>query len=148
MKATKLVTVTSIKYLLNKNGWIEIPASGTSMYPLITDGDICRFEPIKEEGFTHKDILLFCSSDGQLIGHRFSHNHIHDGIEYYICKGDTNYVTDTPITNNQLIGRLIVIKKKQLHLYADGWPVRFWGWLISQFPLLPIYCKRFFWRKE
>ncbi len=147
MEASNLITASSIKYILNQKGWIEIPASGASMYPIIRDGDICRFEKIREVAFTNRDILLFHSSNGQLVGHRFSHHYTHNGVTYYIFKGDTNYTTDSPITSNELIGRLTLIKKKLIPIRSDGWLASLWTCLISQFPLLPVYCKRFLWRR-
>ena len=136
-----------IKFLIEKRGWIDIPASGKSMYPLIKEGDICRFVPIdSKEKLTRNDIILFLADQGQLIGHRFSHQYI-DKKVYYIFKGDTNMLPDSPVEESQLIGKLTSIKKGHFRLVQTGMIARLWSVVCFTFPMLPRYCV-WIWGKE
>lgn len=106
---------SGIKYLLQKQGWVDIPSSGVSMYPLIKEGDICRFIPLGSKELKKGDVVLFVSNQGQLIGHRYYENFVENGVLYYVCKGDTNISVDSPVLTSQLIGKLVCIKKRNFN---------------------------------
>ena len=55
---------------LQRRGWIELPSFGMSMYPLIREGDVSRFESIQPEQLRVGDICLFVSVQGIMTGHR------------------------------------------------------------------------------
>lgn len=136
--------VSGIKYLLQKQGWVDIPSSGVSMYPLIKEGDICRFIPLgSNETLKKGEVLLFVSNQGQLIGHRYYNNFVENGVLYYVCKGDTNISVDSPIKKSQLIGKLVFIKKKKFQLNSQGFIAQLWGGIVLTFPSLPRGCKKY-----
>ncbi|WP_440603800.1 S24/S26 family peptidase [Bacillus sp. GB_SG_008] len=135
--------VSGIKYLLQKQGWVDIPSSGVSMYPLIKEGDICRFIPLGSKEVKKGEVLLFVSNQGQLIGHRYYDNFVEKGVLYYVCKGDTNISVDSPIKKSQLIGKLVFIKKKKFQLNSQGFIAQLWGGIVLTFPSLPRGCKKY-----
>ncbi|MFP3123384.1 S24/S26 family peptidase [Ectobacillus funiculus] len=140
--------IADIKCLLEKKGWIDIPSSGVSMYPLIEEGDICRFIPLNSEKDLKKgEIILFASDKGQLIGHRYCYTFFENGVPYYVLKGDTNVSSDPPVTDVHLIGKLAMIKKKKFQLDFQGIVARMWTYIVFALPALPRYCKRYLYRK-
>ncbi|MFC3884799.1 hypothetical protein ACFOU2_15520 [Bacillus songklensis] len=136
--------IASIKSLLKKKGWIEIPSSGVSMYPLIKQGDICRFIPLDSKSKLKKsEIILFVCEDGRLIGHRYYRTFVENGVSYYVFKGDTNVFPDPPVEGSQLIGKLVLIKKKKFRINPQGSFSQLWGSIVFAFPLVPRYCKKY-----
>lgn len=133
----------SIKAILERKGWIDIPAYGVSMYPFIKEGDICRFIPLDSSAsFKKGDIFLFQSEDGRLVGHRYIRSFMKDQVLYHSFKGDTNVQFDPPVLTSQLIGKLDRIKKRSWHVRTDGMTASGWGKLVFSFPFIPRLCKK------
>lgn len=137
-------SLQAIRYLLQKKGSIELPASGTSMYPLIKEGDICGFVGIDEvKNLREGDIVLFLTSTENLVVHRFLYR-IKNSRDYeYYFKGDTNALPDSPVTEAQLIGKLFVIRKQHFSLKSESLIPQVWKMLILCMPRLPIYLKHY-----
>ncbi|MDQ0242582.1 signal peptidase [Bacillus fengqiuensis] len=136
--------INSIKSLLEKKGWIDIPSSGVSMYPLIKQGDICRFVPLDSKSSLKKgEIILFACEDGRLIGHRYYGSFMEEGVSYYLFKGDTNVRPDPPVEKSRLIGKLAFIKKGKVNIRPDSMISQLWGTVVISLPALPRYCKRY-----
>lgn len=136
--------IANINRLLEKRGWIDIPSSGISMYPIIKEGDICRFVPFNEDKELKKgEIILFISDYGQLVGHRFYRKYVENGVPYFLFKGDTNVVPDPPVTASQLVGKLILIRKRTLRIKPQGSIFQLWGSVVFALPALPRYCKKY-----
>lgn len=149
MKKHDSSAILGLKHLIKKYGSVDIPSNGVSMYPLIQQGDVCRFIPIHpKEELNKGDIILFVSDEGLLVGHRYCGSYLENGIRYYIFKGDTNVMMDPPVMDCQLIGKLTLIKKKRFCLYPDGIISKLWGKLIFVIPILPRYCKKYLHYKE
>lgn len=129
-------TILFLKIAVEKDGFLELPAQGNSMFPLIQRGDVCRFIPSSPDSLVKGDIVLFHTEHGQLIAHRFLHRQMIDGILHYILKGDTNLGSDVPVKEGDLIGKLYYIKKKDRELSTDHSGVIFWGKLILSLPFL------------
>ncbi|WP_226677949.1 S24/S26 family peptidase [Mesobacillus jeotgali] len=125
-------TILFLKVAIEKDGFLELPAHGNSMFPLIQRGDVCRFVPCRPDSLVKGDIILFHTNQGQLIAHRF----IHAETGYYLFKGDTNLGYDRPATSEQIIGKLISIKKKSHDVSIDNTSVKLWGKLIMTLPVL------------
>jgi signal peptidase I len=129
-------TVRAIRNLMSSKGYVEIPSHGVSMFPLIRTGNICRFEPFTESGLRIGDILLYVSDKGVLVGHRY-YRQMADGREtLYICKGDSQDYDDPPLRREQLIGKLVLIRKKRLELRVDGVLLAGWSRMMVRLPLL------------
>lgn len=130
-------TIELLKKSMKKNGYIQLPAIGNSMYPLIHSNDLCRFEKCEPDYIKKGEILLFHSKTGQLVAHRFYGIRNVKGILHYLFKGDTNLGFDQPIKADQLIGRLSIIEKKhQVVIMKNNIFVSIWGGMISTFPFL------------
>jgi signal peptidase I len=129
-------------------GYIYLPASGNSMYPLIKKGDLCRFITIYPSHLTRGDIVLYHSLTGQLVAHRLVSTREHDGKRTFILKGDTNLGLDKPVEEPQIIGLLTSIKKGDKSIHMNGLFARLWSSLILTFPILSGVLRGFIIRKN
>jgi signal peptidase I len=137
--------IMGIKTFLRSKGWFDLPSSGMSMYPLIQQGDVCRFIPIAAADSLKKgDVLLYQSGDGRLIGHRYFRSFTRNNKRYYLLKGDTNDTCDPPITEQQLVGKLLYIKRRKHTINIESSFVKLWTFIVLSYPILPKYCKKVF----
>ncbi|MCL6458742.1 MAG: signal peptidase I [Gorillibacterium sp.] len=137
-----------IKQIIQKNGWIEISAHGSSMYPLIQEESICRFHPMQKENISRGDIILFHSTSGDLIAHRLYaviHQH-HECL--YLCKGDTNLGADEPIQAKQILGVLYSIRKSKKDIFMTDLLVSLWTKAILSLPFISKAINRYVSRKK
>ena len=93
--------------VLNKDNELFFTNVGYSMYPLIREReDILHI--VKSDEFKKGDILLYKSN----VDHYVLHRLLKIKKDKYILAGDYNYFKDQPITKEQILGKLITIKKK------------------------------------
>ena len=95
--------------VLEKDNELFFTNVGYSMYPLIREReDILHI--VKTNAFKKGDIILYKSDADHYVLHRILK--IKQKKEVAVCAGDYNYFKDKPITFNQVLGKLISIKKK------------------------------------
>lgn len=93
--------------VLEKEGELFFTNVGFSMYPLIKQReDILHI--IKTDNYKKGDIILFKSH----VDHYVLHRILKIKKDKFITAGDYNYFKDQPITKEQILGKLISIKKK------------------------------------
>ena len=93
--------------VLEKDGELIFTNVGYSMYPLIKQReDILTIR--KVETFKKGDIVLYKSD----VEHYVLHRILRIKKDKIILAGDYNYFKDKPITKDQILGKLIEIKKK------------------------------------
>ena len=93
--------------VLEKEGELFFTNVGYSMYPLIKQReDILHI--IKTDNYKKGDIILFKSH----VDHYVLHRILKIKKDKIITAGDYNYFKDQPITKEQILGKLISIKKK------------------------------------
>lgn len=130
-------TVELLLITIKKYGWIDLPSYGTSMYPYIKKGNICRFVAFDEMNVKKGDILLYHTNSGQLIAHRLLSVLKQDNNQkQFVLKGDTNLCTDEPINQNQIIGKLITIQTTKSKKYTNKFPSIAWSKFILSFPIV------------
>ena len=97
----------SFEEVLDKDGELIFTNVGYSMYPLIKQReDVLRI--VKTDTFKRGDILLYKSE----IDHYVLHRVLKIKKDKIILAGDYNYWKDKPIVKEQVLGKLISIKKK------------------------------------
>lgn len=126
---------------MDKKGWMDVPAEGMSMYPLIKEGDVCRFISLKEATVRKGDIILFQDSSGKLVAHRFLCIQFSGNVGMYLFKGDTNVGFDEPISDEQMIGKLVKISKGDVVLSLSHPIAKGWSKLILLFPVLSSFLQ-------
>jgi signal peptidase len=143
MLASQRLTVI-LSHAIKHNGWIELPAEGDSMFPLIRQGYVCRFTPCAPSQIRKGDILLFISDTGQLVAHRF---YRFTGVkeELLHCKGDSNLGFDQPVRPDQVIGRLSRIQRRprQSHTLVNSQWVFIWSRMIMLFPIFSFLLRMY-----
>ena len=92
---------------VEQDGELYFTNVGYSMYPLIKEReDILRI--VKADAFKRGDIVLYKSS----VDHYVLHRILRIKKDRVILAGDYNYFKDKPIAANQILGKLVSIKKK------------------------------------
>lgn len=95
--------------VLEKDNELFFTNVGYSMYPLIRQReDILHI--VKTSDYKRGDIILYKSDVDHYVLHRILR--IKKKKEVLICAGDYNYFKDKPISKEQVLGKLIEIKKK------------------------------------
>ncbi len=93
--------------VLEKDNELFFTNVGYSMYPLIRQReDILHI--VKTNNVKKGDIILYKSE----VDHYVLHRILKIKKDKIICAGDYNYFKDKPITNEQVLGKLVDIKKK------------------------------------
>lgn len=137
------LTACLIKEVIRKQGWVELPAEGTSMYPLIKQGNICRFVPCEAMKLKKGEIILFHTLSGSLVAHRLlSVESINEQVTY-LLKGDTNFGLDEPVGQEQLIGKLTSINKGKYRIKLPSLSVHVWSKMILLFPILTVFLRAY-----
>ena len=110
--------------VLEKDGELFFTNVGYSMYPLIRQReDILHI--IKTDDYKKGDIILFKSNADHYVLHRV----LKIKKDKIITAGDYNYFKDQPITPDQVLGKLVTIKKKdgkEIDLSEDKKARKFW----------------------
>jgi signal peptidase len=132
-----------LKEVIRKQGWVELPAEGTSMFPLIKQGNICRFDSCEAMKLKKGEIILFHTLSGGLVAHRLlSIESINEQVTY-VLKGDTNFGADEPVGQEQLIGKLASINKGKYRIKLPSLSVHVWSRLIVAFPVLTVFLRAY-----
>ena len=110
--------------VLEKEGELFFTNVGYSMYPLIRQReDILHI--VKTTDIKKGDIILYKSE----VDHYVLHRILKIKKDKIICAGDYNYFKDQPIALEQVLGKLISIKKKdgkEIDLAKDKKARKFW----------------------
>ena len=97
----------SFEEVLETEGELYYTNVGYSMYPLIKQReDILRI--VKTDIFKKGDIILYKSN----VDHYVLHRILKIKKDKIVAAGDHNYRKDQPITKEQVLGKLVSIKKK------------------------------------
>lgn len=141
-------TIKFFKSKINNDGYIELPAEGNSMFPLIHRGDKCNFISCSPLNLEKGDIVLFHSKSHQLVAHRFYYQKGSGDTDLYYFKGDTNLGFDQPVTGDRIIGKLAFIQKGTKKVPIKNFSFSLWGWLIISIPVLSGWLRRYLNRKD
>jgi signal peptidase I len=129
-------TFNLLQKTIKRVGWLQLPATGNSMFPFIHKGDLCRFNVCEPASIKKGDVILYLSPNGQLVAHRFVKSTMILNQQMFLFKGDTNLGIDEPIHPERILGKLVSIKKKQWKITTEHFFVQLWGTMILEFPIL------------
>ncbi|QJC51144.1 hypothetical protein HGI30_05910 [Paenibacillus albicereus] len=90
--------------MIQKRGAMELTSFGMSMYPLIREGDVSRFERVRARDLEVGDVCLFVSGSGILTGHRLVEIRGEGAGRQYVFRGDTSYIADDPVGPEAILG--------------------------------------------
>jgi len=127
--------INLLRNTLAKDGSLDLPSTGDSMFPYIKQGDVCRFTTCDPSRLKKGDIVLFWNLAGKLVAHRF-HHYVKDKEEiFYVFKGDTNLGFDQPINKERILGKLLLIKRGKRRIYNENFVSILWGNIILSRPI-------------
>ena len=143
-----LDVIRAVRITVERRGYIDLPSNGQSMFPLIRQGDLCRFVSFERSDLSPGDILLFISQEGILVGHRYLHTRRKGEEPVLVCKGDSNLRTDTPVPFRDVIGRLLWIKKENNLILTTHFQSRFFRRVLTSYPGCSKYIAMYLrWKK-
>lgn len=116
---------------ISRVDFIDMPSVGTSMYPLIVEGDICRFMACVADDVRLGEVFLFMDCAGHLVAHRLLRKLTKGGQTRYQFKGDANRNPDAPVELAQILAKLVLIQKRRW-LNPNQGLAWVWGeWLVA-----------------
>lgn len=97
--------------MLSRGVSVRFRAAGSSMYPLIRDGDVLVVERTDPEKIRYGDIIFFIDAAGRTVVHRAIKIRAHDSGTTLTTRGDSTLADDAPIDGRDVIGRVAWIEK-------------------------------------
>ncbi len=121
MSPAKFLMITS--EMLESGYKVRFVASGHSMSPTIRDGDLVTVEPLSAR-LRRRDVYLY-QRDGRPIVHRLVGTHPKGNL---IMRGDACRSDDSPVSQAQLLGRVISIERggRYISLIDGRAEARYW----------------------
>jgi signal peptidase len=124
--------------LLSLGLGVRFRAPGTSMHPTIRHGDLITVEPVAPTNLKRGDIILYRIQSG-LIAHRIVNIERRNGCgRTLILRGDASVSDDAPVKPEQVLGKVVCLKRNQRIIDPYCWRVRLW----SMFYLWLARCRR------
>jgi len=100
------------RQLLSKNVPIEIKMSGSTMSPVIEDGDLITIEPIQENSLRPGDIILYNSLRDTAVIHRVVRVEKGESADRsIITRGDAASQNDLAVPFHRVLGRVKRIER-------------------------------------
>ena len=106
-----------------------IPIAGRSMVPLIEDGDHVLVAH-GCAGVRRGDVVVF-RHQGRLIAHRVLRIHSNDAGPTFVTKGDNTTQFDSPLSADEIVGRVLTVKRGDRYMSLDTTVWRIVGWLFA-----------------
>jgi signal peptidase I len=111
------------RQLLSKSVPIEIKMSGSTMSPVIEDGDLITIEPIQENALRAGDIILYNSLRDTAVIHRVVRVEKGDSADRsIITRGDAASQNDLAVPFHRVLGRVKLIERagEQISVARSG----------------------------
>ncbi|WJH32297.1 hypothetical protein N6H14_17915 [Paenibacillus sp. CC-CFT747] len=137
-----------IRHRLHSQGYMDLPAVGSSMFPYIRQGMICRFVPVKAPDISPGDILLFHDQAGRLVAHRCLRLPKDNGETGYVCKGDANVGYDQPIEAGCIVGKLAYVHRRRAGERLEPMAASVWRFAAMNLPFTSPIVRRYLDWKE
>lgn len=106
-----------------------IPITGRSMFPIIRNGDHVLMAH-GCAGIRRGDVIVF-RRDGKLIAHRVLRISENEGGYTFLTKGDNVLQFDPPLRANEIVGRVLAVKRGEQQISFDTAIWRITGLLIA-----------------
>ena len=110
--------------VLSKGDMLRFRAHGGSMYPFIKNGDIIEVKPVEASAVRLGDVIFYRSARGRLLAHRVIKVDAQHGQVVLVTKGDSSPGPDQLVHPEQVLGRVVVIKRGERTIRLDRGPYR------------------------
>lgn len=112
---------------LLSSGCLRLQVMGWSMLPAVRPGDVLVIHAAKLGQVSKGDIVLF-GRDRRLFAHRVVKHRAAQGETSVLCRGDALLVCDSPVSGNELLGKVVSIvrngramaPRQRLRMYERG----------------------------
>ncbi|HKF55091.1 MAG TPA: signal peptidase I [Blastocatellia bacterium] len=122
------------RQLLSKNVPIEIKMSGSTMSPVIEDGDVITIEPIQETLLRPGDIILYNSLRDTAVIHRVVRVEKGESADRsIITRGDAASQNDLALPFHRVLGRVKLIERAGEQISVSRSANSFWATVKSWF---------------
>ncbi len=127
-----------LKESLLMGNTISVNISGKSMEPFIPEGSSLTVKSAHIDTVRSGDIILFINN-GMVIAHRLFKKVKKDGCIFLKVKADASANFDSLVHSDNLIGKVISIRKGKIHLYIDNPIMSLLGFFVSYITLFTAY---------
>ena len=110
------------EFLTQRKATLEIRAAGSSMRPLIKEGDILVVKSVAPQKLRRGDIAVF-DLGKQLCAHRLIKKNFCANRWVFLAKSDKTFYADTPFSEQDLLGRVSCIQRGRRRINLDA---KFW----------------------
>lgn len=117
--------------LLRAGKTIRFTAKGTSMHPLIRDGDVVLVAPLKQKKINKGDVVLFTVGNGRALLHRIVNIRKSRGDVEFLIQGDHSIHSDGNISKSNILGLMVAVERGELQISANRFVYRILGRLAS-----------------
>lgn len=119
--ALKRLIVDVKKEALKKGFRLALPTLGTSMSPLIKSQDKVVIIDCDKQRLKCADLILYqANGNNNMIAHRLVRKVKDKSSPLFITKGDASLYCDKPVSLNQVMGKIIKVKKRHFTISLDG----------------------------
>ena len=102
--------------LLRLGRSIRFQARGSSMQPLLRDGDILLVKPVRYQNIRVGHVILCSADSGSIVVHRVIRKISCKNDEHFLIKGDRAQQPDGWITSDQIYGIVISITRDEVEV--------------------------------
>ena len=101
-----------IVHVLRTGHALRFRARGSSMHPVVQDGDILQVHPVEQVVMHGGDIILYRSPRKGIVVHRVVNTIRHGGEEVLVVKGDASRIPDPEVLVSQVLGKIVRIERR------------------------------------
>lgn len=105
--------------ILNRGSYLRFRARGESMHPFIRDGDILKVKPVEVSEIKLGDVVFY-RTERRIVAHRVIKKTFNNGKAFLVTKGDSSPSSDNPVYPEDLLGKVVTVKRNGLSLRLDG----------------------------
>jgi signal peptidase I len=84
-----------------------------SMWPALSEGDLVFIRGVAKEQLAEGDIIVYRNPNG---GSFTIHRIVSLTADTLVTKGDANFNPDAPISYNDVIGKTVTVRGRELHI--------------------------------
>lgn len=112
-------TAELIADAVREYGTVQFRVHGVSMRPMVRSGDVLHVERESMYGIRFGEVAVFMRGGG-LFAHRVIGKKKQNGATVLITKGDAFPQADSPVSEEELLGRVTCVKRGQRKIFLDG----------------------------
>lgn len=135
-RTLKEIVTTARKEALARGHVIRLTTTGRSMLPFLKDNDSVEVVYAKERDLAIGDLILFTPKHANaFVAHRLVYRKIGPHPDRLVTKGDASFRCDIPITYEQVIGRIVRIRKPSCSIGLEGPGARLFSYVLLFFSM-------------